>query len=255
MYHLLLALLRPYVLLHLLLGAGLLAIWFRSPAVRRWLLLPIGAWLCMWAVSSPVTSYFLLGSLEWAYPPADDPASVDAIVVLSGNHLQPDRVRRQAEPGSSTMTRCRYAAQLYHAVGPLHIIVTGGKAKASTSGPGCAALMRDLLLDLRVEDRHIIVENASRSTYENAVETRKHLDSLGINTIALVTDASHMRRAVLCFQKQNITVIPAPTGHRATELDRSLFNNLLPSPAALEGCHTALHEWLGLAWYRFKNRI
>jgi uncharacterized SAM-binding protein YcdF (DUF218 family) len=209
----------------------------------------------MLILSTPITSYLLLGSLEWSYPPLDRAFNCDAIVVLSGDQLVPDRVRRRAEPGFSTTSRCCYAAHLYHTSGPRPIIVTGGKAKASTRGPGCAVLMRELLLDLRVEDHHIIVENASRSTYENAVETRKCLDRLGIKTVALVTDASHMRRAVLCFRRQNIDVVPTPTGHRATELDRSLLNIVLPSPAALEGCHTALHEWLGLAWYRFKKQI
>ncbi len=255
MYQIITALLRPYVFLHLVLGAGLLITWFRAPAARRWITIPLGAWLLMLALSSQLASFLLLGSLEWPYPPVDIPANVEAIVVLSGNQLPPDRVRRQAEPGSTTMSRCRYAAQIYHALGPRPVIVTGGKAKASTAGPGCAAIMRDFLIDLRVSENDIFVENESRSTYENAVETRKQLDRLGIHRIALVTDASHMRRAVLCFRKQHIDVVPAPTGHRATGLDSSLINNFLPNPAALEGTQTALHEWLGLVWYRMKKQI
>jgi uncharacterized SAM-binding protein YcdF (DUF218 family) len=100
----------------------------------------------------------------------------------------------------------------------------------------------------------VIVENGSRSTYENALESRKLLERRGIRAVILVTDASHMLRAVCCFRKQGIHVIPAACHHVATQYPWSL-SAWLPDPASASLCVNAAHEWLGLAWYWLRGRI
>ena len=98
------------------------------------------------------------------------------------------------------------------------------------------------------------IESTSRSTYENAVECRKLFERKGIRKIVLVTEATHMRRAALCFRKQGVEVVPAACHQRATEFKFSILN-FLPSPNAADGISDSVHEWLGLAWYRLRGRI
>ena len=115
-------------------------------------------------------------------------------------------------------------------------------------------LMRDFLIKLGVDPSDLRVEANSRTTYENAVECRKLLERQGVRKILLVTEAWHMRRALLCFRKQGIEVVPAACHHFATDFDPSALN-FLPSPGAADVFRDVWHEWLGLAWYRLFGRI
>jgi uncharacterized SAM-binding protein YcdF (DUF218 family) len=47
-----------------------------------------------------------------------------------------------------------------------------------------------------VKRADLIVEKGARSTHENALETRKLLERREIREVILVTEATHMRRAV-----------------------------------------------------------
>jgi uncharacterized SAM-binding protein YcdF (DUF218 family) len=98
------------------------------------------------------------------------------------------------------------------------------------------------------------VENKSRTTYENATESKKLLEERGISHIVLVTDATHLHRAVLCFRKQGLEVTPCGCRQRKTRFEPSLYD-FLPGVSGLDDVETACHEWVGLAWYRLAGRI
>lgn len=72
----------------------------------------------------------------------------------------------------------------------------------------------------------------------------------GIGSIYLVTQAYHMPRSVNAFEKQGLTVIPAPTYYYSR--GKQYFPNLLlPSAYALQLTRIALHEWVGRVVYYF----
>jgi uncharacterized SAM-binding protein YcdF (DUF218 family) len=69
-----------------------------------------------------------------------------------------------------------------------------------------------------------------------------------------VTDGSHLDRAVRCFRKQGID--PVPCGCRYGSLQfQGEVTEFLFNPAAARGARTALHEWIGMAWYALRGRI
>ena len=51
------------------------------------------------------------------------------------------------------------------------------------------------------ERSRIILEKRSRSTYENAVQTRRLMDEFGFRSIILITSAYHMKRARYIFNR------------------------------------------------------
>jgi uncharacterized SAM-binding protein YcdF (DUF218 family) len=121
-------------------------------------------------------------------------------------------------------------------------------------GPAFAEVMRTFLLQLNVRPADVLVEGASRNTYENAVECRKLLEQHNLRKIVLVTDAVHMPRALACFRKQGLEVVPAPCHFQAGRLEGSL-RDYLPNPDAVSSCRDAVHEWLGTLWYWSRGRI
>ncbi|HWY39112.1 MAG TPA: YdcF family protein, partial [Bacteroidia bacterium] len=118
-----------------------------------------------------------------------------------------------------------------------------------------AAILKDYLVKTGIPDSCIITENQSRNTRENAVLTKKLLDSLHVKgQILFVTSAFHLRRAMGCFEKAGITqLVPCPTdrysGPRKFEIDFLL----LPNSDALEQWGLLIHEITGYMVYKIKG--
>jgi uncharacterized SAM-binding protein YcdF (DUF218 family) len=253
MYSLLAYLLQPYVLLLLLIGVALAALWRRRQETSRRLLVLGVLYLLLVLLSVPAVAYFVVGSLEWQQPAAVD-ADTDIIVVLGGGVLPADAGRPHAELDASSAFRCLHAAELYHRRKPCRVLISGGNPQPDPSVPPCADLMAELLRKLGVKESDLLVENTSRTTYENAVESRKLLEKLPPRKLLLVTEGIHLHRAVLCFRKQGIAVEPSGCRYQATEFKPSV-SLFLPDLGGIAACQEASHEWLGIIWYWLCRRI
>jgi len=239
------AALLPPLSLVLFLAAGLI-LYRRSPRLAMSLILL--ATLAMYALSTPWVGGLLQKSLEISTPlsPAQLQAA-EAIVVLGGG-----RRIDSAEYGSDTVNgisleRLRYAAHLHRASG-LPILATGGKPGGGTLSEG--RIMQHILQsEYGIAPRWI--EDAALTTWDNARLSAPLLKQHNIQRIVLVTHAWHLRRAVPLFEAQRLSVIPAGIQFSSTRID-TLFD-LLPTPAGLRDSTFALHEWLGILWYKLRS--
>jgi uncharacterized SAM-binding protein YcdF (DUF218 family) len=255
MYRLLLNALDPFLICYLLAALALVNLWRRPAESRRRLWLLTIPFIGLTLVCLPVVAYLAMGTLEWCYAPLNTrPADVQAIVVLSSEMRGPDGVRLEAELGEESIYRCLHAVRLYRAGPPCPVLLSGGKCDTSIPGPTLAELMHDFLRKLGVAEGDLIVEDRSRTTYENAVESAKLLRERGIERIVVVSDAMDLLRADLCFRKQGFEPVLAGTNHRAARWRWRVFN-FLPSASAAKGVERATHEWLGIAWYWMRGRL
>jgi uncharacterized SAM-binding protein YcdF (DUF218 family) len=253
MYYLVAAMVRPLVMAYVAVAVALVALW-RSRASRRRLVVLTAAVLLLALLSLPITSYLALGSLEWSYPRlVSRPADAPAIVVLAGSIWPATPDESRFEPGTDTLYRCLRAAELYREA-PCPILVSGGKVQPTDAGPPLAEVMRDFLITQGVRPEDLIVESSSRTTYENAVDSARLLNERDIHRVVLVTDAVHLRRAVACFRKQGLDVVPCGCHYRALGRNGGL-TDYLPDPSAAAGVEEAAHEWLGLTLYWLTGRI
>jgi uncharacterized SAM-binding protein YcdF (DUF218 family) len=111
--------------------------------------------------------------------------------------------------------------------------------------------MAEEALHLGVARSLLTLEEISRDTHENAVETSKQLHSLGIQKIFLVTSRLHLPRAVASFRKVGFEVVPIvaePPDHRALSVERPSWYNAMQVEAVL-------NEYLGLFVYRLSGWI
>jgi uncharacterized SAM-binding protein YcdF (DUF218 family) len=239
------AALLPPLLLILFLAAGLI-LHRRSPRLAMSLILL--ATLALYALSTPWVGGLLLKSLEISTPlsPAQLQAA-DAIVVLGGG-----RRIDSAEYGSDTLNgisleRLRYATHLHRASG-LPILASGGKPGGGTLSEG--RIMQHILQsEYGISPRWI--EDAALTTWDNARFSAQLLKQHNIRRMVLGTHAWHLRRAVPLFESQGLDVIPAGLQFSSTHID-SIFD-LVPTPAGLRDSSFALHEWLGILWYKLRS--
>ncbi|GEN36416.1 YdcF family protein [Aneurinibacillus danicus] len=103
--------------------------------------------------------------------------------------------------GETDGQRTRKAVELYRAgLAPKIIVSSGARISWRTTE---SKEMVALLKQLGVPDKDIVLEQKSRSTYENAFYTRKVLEkeTLQHKRITLVTDNWHTRRAMFIFHR------------------------------------------------------
>jgi uncharacterized SAM-binding protein YcdF (DUF218 family) len=205
--------------------------------------------ILLYTLCTPIVASFLLRSLEpdpvVSLPP---PPGTGAIVVLGGDADSDGREFGGDSAGVLTLTRIRYAAILQRRTG-LPVLITGGPLH--DGGPPVSILMQHVLTDeLDIPVRW--VEDASRNTWENALFTAQMLRHDNIKKILLVTNAWHMPRAKAAFLANGLQVIPAPTGFTAWPGD--IASALLPDAKALPNSAYAIHEMIGLVWYRLYYR-
>lgn len=233
--------------LNLLLLAAL-GLWLRHrrPVIARVLL--SAAFALLWLLSTPFVSDGLLHALEGPPQALDTKRNkADAIVVLGGGTYFRAPEFGGNTAGASTLVRLRYGAKLHRETG-LPLLVTGGKPRGNDE-PEAAQMKRVLEQEFNVPVRW--AEDASNTTFENALLSRELLKQAGIQRIYLVTHAWHMPRAARVFSQAGFEVIPAPTAF--TTRYRTDLLTFLPDADALRNSSIFTHELIGMVWYRIKS--
>ncbi len=225
-----------------LLGLLALGLWSRRPRFARGLLVINLA--ALWILSTPLVSTALIGSLEPPPVSAAALAQVDAIVCLGGGTLfgalqNPD----ERDVNGTSAERVRYAARLTRSTGK-PLAVTGGAAYQEAVSEG-ELMARVLQQDYGI--RPAWVESKAIDTSDNATFLARSMLPQ-YRRIALVSSAWHLPRAALVFRKAGFVVTLAPTSYQS----RPPFSllQLLPDAQSLNTSYWALHEYLGMLWYR-----
>lgn len=215
---------------------------------RRWLYtgraVIVISVLLLIALSTEAGAGWLAGPLEQQAEPDKNPGKPQAIVILGGGRMRSGVADAADQVGPNTLMRLRAGAAL-HRQTSLPILVTGG-APDRPGEPEGQLMARSLKQDFGVPVRWI--EEHAANTAENAMLSARILRSQNISRVWLVTDAIHMPRATMAFDRAGIEVAAAPSAYIATgQVSPASF---IPSAQALRNSHYALHEWLGLLWYR-----
>jgi uncharacterized SAM-binding protein YcdF (DUF218 family) len=236
----------PPASLFLLFALGLILMRWRRRAGGMACLAAVGV---LYFLSTGVGSWLLVYPLEQLEPAlaSSAGAAAQAVVVLSAGRLKrsPEYGGRPV-PDFISLERMTYAAHVVRAR-KLPLLVTGGFLSGQRDESLAAGMQRVFQDAFQLPVRW--VEQRSRNTAENAQFSAAILKQSGVERVILITDAMHMRRARLSFERAGIQVISGPTFYH--EPGRFDPLRLIPSAENLRRSHYAVYEWLGLAWYDF----
>lgn len=202
------------------------------------------------------TSHTLARVLEERFPRPELPADVAGIVLLGGAERVPASDAHGEPLLNASATRYVAALRLAERYPQARLVHTGG-ARLRDGGRGFgseSAVAAAVLTGAGVDSRRIVYESVARDSCEHPSRVRDLVRPAPGETWVVVTSAMHMPRVVGCFRAAGWPeIVPYPTDYRvvAGGWGRGTFriaDNLVLLDAAL-------HEWLGLAYYRLSGRI
>ncbi|GAB4039604.1 YdcF family protein [Spirosoma gilvum] len=218
-----------------------------------------------WVFGNP----FLMNELAlwWEYPIQKVPvattdSTIRVAVVLTGGMMN----GRKEIPDAKTdpthtlqfmlwreADRVAQALYLYKIGAVQKILISGGSGNLpfrATSVNDEGQMTARFLAIGGVRPGDIVLENKSRNTRENAVFTAQMLrQRFQQNECVLITSAWHMRRALACFQKAGVTVIPFPASFLTSKRSFAPGDWLLPREEEFFNAYYLTREIVGFVSY------
>jgi len=112
--------------------------------------------------------------------------------------------------------------------------------------------MKPVAIELGITESQIIEEPNSSNTFENAAELARLIPPDETTRIGVVTSAAHMPRAVAAFHRHfpGDAIVPIPTDYLRAYTGG--IRSVIPSASNLDRSTKAIHEWIGIFWYRIR---
>ena len=192
-------------------------------------------------------SFWLIHSLEDRYPiPELATAPANILVLTGGEHLYAsERAGTLEVKGGGD--RAMRGAELAHRYPGAHLWVAGnggGPSKpASDTGMHRLWWERVGIAPTRITE--------IKGTPNTCANLAGYAQAKTNGTTLLVTSAAHMRRAILCGEKQGLPLVPYPVDFQTGEhsyWSGDIIGNL-------DRVQSAMKEYVGIALYRLQGRI
>lgn len=144
----------------------------------------------------------ILGCEIYLYSLITNAGPADAAVVLGAAvwNNQPSPVFRE---------RINHAIALYKSRNVRFLIFTGGVGQGDSAAESTVA--KAYAVQQGVPAGRVLTETHSEITFENLAYARPLLDAHAINTVLVVSDPLHMRRAMVMAHDLGIKARPSPT--------------------------------------------
>lgn len=227
------------------LGTAVVAIaWRRLPRVWRWA--GVALLVLLVFLMTPFGAGLLQESLVRRVPP---PSACTAplpttIVLLAGGATGTARTPADFDTASLTsLDRTFAAVDLWKRMPGAHLVIAGGGRPVPE-----AMLLAALVEQMGVPPAAITTETRSRTTWENAGNVAALAPALP-RRVWLVTAPMHMPRSLLAFRAFGFAPCAYAAGPRPARGWR--FDDFIPQARGLQRAEYALHEWAGIAEYRW----
>ncbi len=243
-------LIMPLPFLWFLLLAGLILYLVKKKGIAHivWLLAVL--WLLI--ISTPFIPVMLMNKLEQQYPVFtinELPNNHQAIhiLVLGGGHVENKKLPPNSQLSEGALARLAEGIRI-HRLLPQSILITSGYSINNRTPQAIIAARAAIALG--VDSTNIKWQEKPTNTWEEAL-SYKQLFGDSTNLI-LVTSANHMPRAMYLFHKAGLKPLAAPTDFWVKGHGKKAFTYWFPSSKNIERMKRAIHEYVGLLWYRMK---
>ena len=175
--------------------------------------------------------------------------SVDFVVVLGHGHVSDPDLPVTAQLHGQALYRLTEGVRIATAQPWERLVLSGYDGVDPKSN---AQVYSEMAMELGIPAERLILEQRPTDTAQEAEYLEPVLRG---RAFALVTSASHMRRAARLFRARGLEPVPAPTGHLAKTPGGFDLLEWVPSEDHLKRSQTAWYELLGLVWGRMRGDL
>lgn len=125
-------------------------------------------------------------------------------------------------------------------------------SKVTIQGVNETQILLDFLERQGVDPQKIAAHGKVRHTLAEAKSVKAYCENNGIDTILLITSASHMRRAAAFFRKQGLQPDLLSVSRVNTPIT---WESFVPSAEGLEDTYWMLYELVGYTAYRLQGKL
>jgi uncharacterized SAM-binding protein YcdF (DUF218 family) len=232
------------------LGVALLLM--RRPRAGR-STLALGIGLLLLFGYSPAGNVLLLSLSERFLAWQFDGHDPDGIIVLGGAIDSEASAARNSLEIDSAAERIVAMLELARRFPNARIVFSGGSGNLIDNSVPEAPIAGQLLDRFGIAPARVVLEDQSRTTYENAALVRKLVGPKPGERWLLVTSAFHMPRSIGAFRAAGFEVEAYPVDWRT----RGWVEAAIPFDrlsGGLARTDVAVHEWIGLIAYRLSGR-
>jgi uncharacterized SAM-binding protein YcdF (DUF218 family) len=192
--------------------------------------------------------------LEDRFPPWSPTGGPPDGIIMLGGALDPvvEAARGQVALNEAA-ERLTSMVELARQYPFARIVLSGGIGGLDQTGETEAVLEARLLERLGIPQSRLLLEDRSRDTDENALQSKAIAHPLPGERWLLVTSAYHMPRAVGAFRRVGFAVEAYPVDWR-TRGPKDLVRLFSSVSDGLKRLDTAVHEWVGLLVYWLTGR-
>ncbi len=195
---------------------------------------PVGDWML-----TPLENLF----------PASKPDHVDGIILLGGDEKPLLSEKRGQPVVFDSLHRYVEFTRLAKEYPQAKLVFSGGSGRLAPEAKlKDAEVAKRELASMSAPVDHIIFEDASRNTRENATKSAEIVKPTPQQNWLLVTSAWHMPRSMAVFRKAGWNVYPMPAGYMTG--GDLVLKPQLDIEDHLKKMTIAMHEYYGLIAYR-----
>ena len=210
-------------------------------------------WLLI--ISTPFVPNLLAKNLENQYTVFSSeylPSKKESvnILVLGGGHTNDKRLPANSQLGGSSLARLTEGIRI-HRLFPGSTLITSGYAGKSNDKPNAIVSANAAML-LGVDSANIKRQETPENTGQEALTYKQMFGDSA--SLVLVTSAIHIPRAMYLFRKAGLKPIAAPADFLVKNEKKEDFFFWVPSSMNIKKMESAIHEYVGLLWYRVEGK-
>jgi len=203
--------------------------------------------------ATPFFPYFMLKILEKPYlPPSEEQIKkTQYFILLTGGAYDAPSMSPEERLPRDALLRLLKSIELKKKFPKKELIIIGGNFKANSHKE--ASYYKEIAKKLGVSEKITVIENV----YDTISSVKALKKLIPLNTpILLITSAYHLKRSLFLFKKEGFTqVIPYPANYNYKVCTPKFrIWDFFPDPLYLEMTTKAVHEYLGLIYYKIKYR-
>ena len=170
------------------------------------------------------------------------------ILVLGGGCTDDKRLPANSQLEAGSIARLSEGIRI-HRLFPGSTLITSGYAGTSNDTPHAIVAAKAAIL-LGVDPASIKRQETPENTWQEALTYKQMFGDSA--TLVLVTSAIHIPRTMYLFRKAGLKPIAAPADFMVKNEKRKSMQYWFPSAGYIKEMEDAVHEYVGLAWYKVR---